>query len=196
MSKARCILRGMRGSHARMMPLRHGMERASCGAIIARSARMQAHRKGQMKLGWLMSPTGNHPAAWLHPSAELHGANNFAHYVRLVRKAEAAKFDFVFQADAAGARDGNMRALSRAPRFMNIWEPLSLLSALVAGHRSHRPGRHDVHQLLRAIQPGAADRLARPSQRRARRLERGDLGASRGRLQLRPRRAGGSRVAL
>jgi N-acetyl-S-(2-succino)cysteine monooxygenase len=38
----------------------------------------------------------------------------------------------VFQADAAGARDGNMRALSRAPRFMNIWEPLSLLSALVA----------------------------------------------------------------
>jgi FMN-dependent oxidoreductase (nitrilotriacetate monooxygenase family) len=84
-----------------------------------------------MKLGWLMSPTGNHPAAWLHPNTELHGANNFAHYTRLVQKAETAKFDFVFQADAAGARDGNMRALSRAPRFMNIWEPLSLLSALV-----------------------------------------------------------------
>jgi FMN-dependent oxidoreductase (nitrilotriacetate monooxygenase family) len=93
---------------------------------------MQPNSKGQMKLGWLMSPVGNHPAAWLHPSAELHGANNFAHYVKLVRKAEAAKFDFVFQADAAGARDGNMQALSRAPRFMNIWEPLSLLSALVA----------------------------------------------------------------
>ncbi len=92
---------------------------------------MQTSPKGKMKLGWLMSPTGNHPAAWLHPSTELHGANNFAHYTRLVRKAEAAKFDFVFQADAAGARDGNMRALSRAPRFMNIWEPLSLLSALV-----------------------------------------------------------------
>jgi FMN-dependent oxidoreductase (nitrilotriacetate monooxygenase family) len=84
-----------------------------------------------MKLGWLMSPAGNHPAAWLHPGAELHGANSFAHYVRLVQKAEAARFDFVFQADAAGARDGNMQALSRAPRFMNIWEPLSLLSALV-----------------------------------------------------------------
>jgi FMN-dependent oxidoreductase (nitrilotriacetate monooxygenase family) len=93
---------------------------------------MQANRRDQMKLGWLMSPAGNHPAAWLHPGAELHGANNFAHYVNLVRKCEAAKFDFVFQADAAGARDGNMRALSRAPRFMNIWEPLSLLSALVA----------------------------------------------------------------
>ena len=92
---------------------------------------MQTSSKGKMKLGWLMSPTGNHPAAWLHPNAELHGANNFAHYTRLVQKAEAAKFDFVFQADAAGARDGNMRALSRAPRFMNIWEPLSLLSALV-----------------------------------------------------------------
>src|SRR3984957_856592 len=93
---------------------------------------MQGDRRDQMKLGWLMSPAGNHPAAWLHPSAELHGANNFAHYVNLARKCEAAKFDFVFQADAAGARDGNMRALSRAPRFMNIWEPLSLLSALVA----------------------------------------------------------------
>ncbi len=84
-----------------------------------------------MRLGWLMSPVGNHPAAWLHPSAERQGANNFAHYVRLVQKAEAAKLDFVFQADAAGARDGNMQALSRAPRFMNIWEPLSLLSAMV-----------------------------------------------------------------
>jgi FMN-dependent oxidoreductase (nitrilotriacetate monooxygenase family) len=93
---------------------------------------MEGDRRDQMKLGWLMSPAGNHPAAWLHPGAELHGANNFAHYVNLARKCEAAKFDFVFQADAAGARDGNMRALSRAPRFMNIWEPLSLLSALVA----------------------------------------------------------------
>ncbi len=93
---------------------------------------MQPDDRGQMKLGWLMSPAGNHPAAWLHPGTELHGANNFAHYVNLARKCEAAKFDFVFQADAAGARDGNMRALSRAPRFMNIWEPLSLLSALVA----------------------------------------------------------------
>jgi N-acetyl-S-(2-succino)cysteine monooxygenase len=93
---------------------------------------MHPDEKGQMKLGWLMSPAGNHPAAWLHPSTELRGANNFRHYVDLVRKCEAAKFDFVFQADAAGARDGNMRALSRAPRFMNIWEPLSLLSALVA----------------------------------------------------------------
>jgi N-acetyl-S-(2-succino)cysteine monooxygenase len=92
---------------------------------------MPSNPKRQMVLGWLMSPVGNHPAAWLHPGAELHGATNFAHYVKLVRKAEAAKLDFVFQADAAGARDGNMNALSRAPRFMNIWEPLSLLSALV-----------------------------------------------------------------
>ena len=90
-----------------------------------------SNRKGQMKPGWVMSPVGNHPAAWLHPGTELHGATSFAHHVKLVRMAESAKFDFVFQADTAGARDGNMRALSRAPRVMNIWEPLSLLSALV-----------------------------------------------------------------
>ena len=147
---------------------------------------MPANPKGHMNLGWLMSPVGNHPAAWLHPSTELHGANNFAHYVKLVQKAEAAKLDFVFQADAAGARDGNMQALSRAPRFMNNWEPLSLLSALAPVTERIGLCRNHVHQLFRAIQPGASIRLTGPSQRRARRLERGDISASRGRLQFRP----------
>ena len=73
-----------------------------------------------------------------------------------MRKAEAAKLDFVFQADAAGARDGNMKALSRAPRFMNIWEPLSLLSALVGVTDRIGLAGNDVHQLFRAVQSGAA----------------------------------------
>jgi FMN-dependent oxidoreductase (nitrilotriacetate monooxygenase family) len=91
-----------------------------------------SQRRDGMKLGWLMHAAGNHPAAWLHPSTNLHAATDFAHYARLVRKAEAAKFDFVMQADAAGARDGNMQSLSRAPRFMNIWEPMTLMSALAS----------------------------------------------------------------
>jgi hypothetical protein len=61
---------------------------------------MRAKHPGQMKLGWLLRPPGNHPAAWLHPGAELHGANNFAHYVKVARKAEAANPDL---SPAAGA---------------------------------------------------------------------------------------------
>jgi N-acetyl-S-(2-succino)cysteine monooxygenase len=91
---------------------------------------MTTPRQDHMRLGWLASPFGSHPAAWLHPGAEPNAALNPSHYVRMVQIAEAGKLDFVFQADVPAARDGNMQALRRAPRFMSIWEPLTLLSAL------------------------------------------------------------------
>jgi FMN-dependent oxidoreductase (nitrilotriacetate monooxygenase family) len=86
--------------------------------------------KRQMHLGWLMHASGIHPAGWLHPNVPLDHANSLDHYVEMARIAEAAKLDFLFQADAAGARDGNMNALKRNPTFMNILEPVTLLSAL------------------------------------------------------------------
>jgi alkanesulfonate monooxygenase len=84
--------------------------------------------KRQMHLGWLMHASGIHPA--LHPNVPLDHANSLGHYVEMARIAEAAKLDFLFQADAAGARDGNMNALKRNPTFMNILEPVTLLSVL------------------------------------------------------------------
>jgi alkanesulfonate monooxygenase SsuD/methylene tetrahydromethanopterin reductase-like flavin-dependent oxidoreductase (luciferase family) len=82
---------------------------------------MPPSHKRQMKLGWLMSPAGNHPAAWLHPDAERRGANNFAHYVNLVRKAEAAKFDFVFQADGGGGGVAGVHRRTRSSRRLGNW---------------------------------------------------------------------------
>lgn len=89
-----------------------------------------------MHLGWLMNPIGAHPAAWLHPDAKIDGELDIGHYMRMAKIAERGKFDFIFQADAPACRDGDMKALSRAPRFMNIWEPATLLAAL-AGATTH-----------------------------------------------------------
>lgn len=86
----------------------------------------------QMKLGWLMQPQGLHPAGWLDPAAPLHGATDFSNYIKMAQSAERAKLDFIFQADVPAARDGDMKALSRNPTFMNLLEPLTLLSALAA----------------------------------------------------------------
>jgi FMN-dependent oxidoreductase (nitrilotriacetate monooxygenase family) len=97
---------------------------------------MSGSRPGHLVLGWLMNPVGSHPAAWLHPEARPERALDIGYYAELARLAESGKLDFVFQADVPAARDGNMRALSRAPRFMNIWEPLTLLTAL-AGATTH-----------------------------------------------------------
>ena len=87
--------------------------------------------KRQMKLGWLMGPHGSHPAGWLHPAAQLDAHTSFKRYAYMARSAERAKLDFIFQADAPGARDGDMKALSRNPTFMNILEPMTLLSSLI-----------------------------------------------------------------
>ena len=85
----------------------------------------------QMKLGWLMIPHGSHPAAWMHPDAQLDAHTSFKRYIEMAKHAERGKLDFIFQADAPGARDGDMKALSRNPTFMNLLEPMTLLSALV-----------------------------------------------------------------
>ena len=60
-------------------------------------------------------------------------------------------------------------------------EPMTLLGALAAVTRAHRAGRDRDHDLPRAVPCGADVRLARPAQRRPRRLESGHLvGGGRG----------------
>lgn len=90
----------------------------------------------QMHLGWLMSPYGAHPASWLDSEGPIDADLNIGQYMRMAQVAERGKLDFIFQADAPACRDGNLQALSRAPRFMNIWEPATLLAAL-AGATTH-----------------------------------------------------------
>jgi FMN-dependent oxidoreductase (nitrilotriacetate monooxygenase family) len=88
--------------------------------------------QGQLKLGAFFHPTGHHIASWLHPGAQIDAGTNFKHYMELAQTAERAKFDFIFLADAAAVRHGNLQALRRWPQYMAYFEPITLLSALAA----------------------------------------------------------------
>jgi len=88
--------------------------------------------RGQLKLGAFFHPTGHHIASWLHPGAQIDAGTNFKHYMELAQTAERAKFDFIFLADAAAVRHGNLQALRRWPQYMAYFEPITLLSGLAA----------------------------------------------------------------
>ncbi|MBN3765235.1 LLM class flavin-dependent oxidoreductase [Burkholderia sp. Ac-20365] len=90
-------------------------------------------RKGHLRLGAFLYPTGHHIAAWRHPDSPVDAGRNFRHYVQLAQAAEAAKFDLIFLADGAGTRGDNVDFLSRtAHSYVAQFEPLTLLSALAA----------------------------------------------------------------
>ena len=89
-------------------------------------------RKGQLALAAFFHPTGHHVASWLHPESQIDAGTNFRHYVQLAQTAERAGFDFIFLADAAAVRHGNLNALRRWPQYMAYFEPITLLSALAA----------------------------------------------------------------
>ena len=84
----------------------------------------------QMALAMLASGTGSHVASWLHPAATTTGSTDIAHYRRLAQLAERGKFDLFFIADTPAARTEMLEAYSRYPLFMNVFEPVTLLSAL------------------------------------------------------------------
>lgn len=83
----------------------------------------------QIKLGAFLMQTGHHIAAWRHPGAQADAGVNIRHYADLARRAEAAKFDAIFLADAVGVRNSELDSLSRTAHS-DHFEPLTLLSAL------------------------------------------------------------------
>ncbi len=84
----------------------------------------------QMALACLATGTGSHVASWLHPSTHPTGGTDIAHYRRMAQSAEAGKFDLFFIADTPAARTEKLEAYARFPMFMNVFEPVTLLSAL------------------------------------------------------------------
>src|ERR1700712_666827 len=92
--------------------------------------------KRQMALAVLASGTGSHVASWLHPATTPSGGTDIAHYRRMAQLAERGKFDLFFIADTPAARAERREPFSRSPLFMNVFEPVPLLSAL-AGATSH-----------------------------------------------------------
>jgi FMN-dependent oxidoreductase (nitrilotriacetate monooxygenase family) len=93
-------------------------------------------KKKQMVIGALVHANGSHAASWLMDEALPHASTDIDHYREMAQLAERGKLDFFFIADTPAARTENLRAWSRSPLFMNVLEPLTLLSA-IAGATTH-----------------------------------------------------------
>ena len=89
-----------------------------------------------MVLGGLFEANGYHSAAWLLPGATDGAAVDVDYFKRIIQIAEGGKLDFFFLADTPAARTENLDMWTHAPLYMNMMEPVTLLSAL-AGSTSH-----------------------------------------------------------
>ena len=86
--------------------------------------------KAQMALALLYGTAGSHPASWLHREQKLVPPTDLAAYTAAARTCERGLFDLFFIADTPAARTDNLHAWSRFPLFMNVLEPVTLLTAL------------------------------------------------------------------
>jgi FMN-dependent oxidoreductase (nitrilotriacetate monooxygenase family) len=89
-----------------------------------------ARRKGKLKLGAFLHPTGHHIASWRLPEAYEKASVDFKHYIDLARTAERGKFDMLFLADSAAMRNWPLERSSRVATYVAGFEPITLLSAL------------------------------------------------------------------
>jgi FMN-dependent oxidoreductase (nitrilotriacetate monooxygenase family) len=87
-------------------------------------------------LGGLFEANGYHSAAWMLPGAKDGAAVDIDYFRRIVQIAESGKLDFFFLADTPAARTENLDKWAHAPLYMNMLEPVTLLSA-IAGSTSH-----------------------------------------------------------
>jgi len=148
-----------------------------------------------MSLALLYGAAGSHPASWMHRESRLAPPTDLAAYTHAARTAERGLFDLFFIADTPAARTDNLQAWSRFPLFMNVLEPVTLLTAL-AGVTTRIGLGGTVSTSFSEPTTSPAIRLARPSQQWARGLERRHLGQRLCRAQLRSRQAGAARGPL
>jgi FMN-dependent oxidoreductase (nitrilotriacetate monooxygenase family) len=78
----------------------------------------------QLHLGAILGGVGMTQNEWLHPDIPGDASVNIDWYIETARRAEAAKFDFVFIVDSPYITPDT------APHFLNRLEPLTLLSAI------------------------------------------------------------------
>jgi FMN-dependent oxidoreductase (nitrilotriacetate monooxygenase family) len=90
----------------------------------------------KMALAILVSPTNSHAASWIHPEADNSPGAQIGFYKRAAELAEQGRFDLFFVADTPAARTENLHAWSRFPLYMNVPEPVTLLTA-IAGATKH-----------------------------------------------------------
>lgn len=87
-------------------------------------------RKIVLGCGVFSLPTGFHPSSWRQPKVTRGAATNIKHYVTLAQIAERGFFDLFFVADTPAAKTAKLEILTKNPTYMNMLEPLTLLSAL------------------------------------------------------------------
>ncbi|MGY4408211.1 LLM class flavin-dependent oxidoreductase [Bradyrhizobium sp. USDA 3315] len=87
--------------------------------------------KRQIVLGAVMNhPNGSHTASWLMPEARDNASNDIGYYQRIAQLCERGKLDLFFITDTPAARTDHLRASSRSPTFMNVFDPITLLAAI------------------------------------------------------------------
>lgn len=89
----------------------------------------------KMALAVLVQGTGAHPASWLSTDTQTDASTDIDYYTGIARLAERGRFDLFFIADTPAARTENLHAWSRYPMFMNVFEPVTLLSAVATATR-------------------------------------------------------------
>lgn len=92
--------------------------------------------KKKIVIGGLFEANGYHSAAWMVDGAQDNSATDIDYFRRIARIAEQGKMDFFFLADTPAARTEDLDFWSRSPLYMNMMEPITLLSA-IAGATSH-----------------------------------------------------------
>ena len=149
---------------------------------------MSAKRR-EMHFGVFVLGTGNHSAGWRYDGAATSN-NDLSVIQEIARQAERGKFDLLFVSDGLVMDPGDH------PSFLCRFEPTTLISALSASTSAHRPRRHRVDQLRRALPRRPNLRLHRPHHQGPGGLERGDELGGQGRAQLQPRSPHGARPPL
>ncbi|WP_313607434.1 LLM class flavin-dependent oxidoreductase, partial [Rhizobium sp.] len=85
-----------------------------------------SRKSEKLVLNAFIYPGGHHEAAWRHPESEPLRVTDIRLYQDIARKAEAAKLDAIFFADAP-VLDANIRYAAR-----HRLEPITMLAALAA----------------------------------------------------------------
>ena len=93
-------------------------------------------KKKDIVIGGLFEANGNHAAAWLVDGTGKPSSTDIDYFRNLAQIAEQGKMDFFFLADTPAARTEDLEYWSRSPRYMNLMEPITVLSA-IAGATSH-----------------------------------------------------------
>ena len=163
--------------------------RADCASTAPEGTeipRRQGHRMTQprkLHLNAFLMSVGHHEAVWRLPGERP---------VRQHQTSSTTRSSPASPSAASSTRCSSPTArccgATSAAGPSGTLEPTVLLTALARRHRAHRPDRDRVDDLQRAVQPGPALRLARPRQRRPRRLEHRHHRRRRRGPQLRPRR--------